>query len=197
MKVMLILLVLFLLAVAAFLTASEISNSSVDAVAKTIESDKTNRALKQSANNEPQFAPVSVENNPQLIPDRVAYLLVFRLLSSHKNDTERKRLRGYVRQNLGITDDNEIEAVFRLADDFKQRTIPIDNQINSIKEHYHPSHSSFSNDDRKKLDKLKKDKEKIVNDLVADLPRRLNQNSKDKLHRNLQERVKQKIKIRD
>lgn len=197
MKVKFILLVFFLLAVVTLLVTSKIVNSHIDVAAKTVEFDETSGATTQSANNEPQFAPVSVAQNPELIPDRVAYSMIFRLLSSHKNDAEHKRLRGYVRQNLGITDDNEIEEVFRLAGDFKQRTIPVDNQINSIKDRYHPTHSAFSNDDRKKLEKLKKDKEKIVDDLVADIPRRLSANGKDKLYRNLQERVKQKIKIRD
>lgn len=194
MKVKFILLALFILLVVVVLATSKILNSPVDAIAKTVE---TNRATMQSATSESQFVPVNVENNSQLIPDEVAYSMVFRLLGSHKNDAERKRLRGYVRQNLGITDDDEVEAVFRLADDFKQRTLPVDNQINSIKDRYHPTHSPFSNDDRRKLEKLKKDKKKIVDDLIADIPRRLSENGKEKLHRNLQDRVKQKIKIRD
>lgn len=197
MKIKFILLMLFILSVVVVLATSKILNSPVDVSAKTVETAETNRTDKKLSSNLAKFATVDSEQNSELIPDRVAYMMVFRLLSSHKNDAERKRLRGYVQQNLGIIDDNEIEAVFRLADDFKQRTLPVDNQINSIKDRYHPTHSPFSNDDRKKLEKLKKDKEKIVDDLVADIPRRLSASGKEKLHRNLQERVKQKIKIRD
>ncbi len=195
MKIKSILFV-FLILVALGASGKLIINS-IDATTEVVKASEVNQSILKSANPETQFATTTGGQNPELIPDRVAYMLVFRLLSSHKNDAERKRLRGYVQQNLGITDNNEIEAVFELANDFKQRTLPIDNQINSIKERYHPTHSSFNNDDRKKLEKLKKDKDKIVDDLVADIPRRLNQNSKDKLNRNLQERVKQKIKIRD
>ncbi len=197
MKVKFILLVFLLLSVVVVLATSKILNSPVDVSAKTVETAETNHTDTEPSNNLSKFTSVRSEQNSELIPDRVAYMMVFRLLSSHKNDAERKRLRGYVQQNLGITDENEIEAVFQLADDFKQRTLPVDNQINSIKERYHPTHSAFSNDDRKKLEKLKKDKEKIVDDLVTDIPRRLSENGKLKLHQNLQEHVKQKIKIRD
>jgi len=181
----------------AVVVAGKLAISSVDATTKTIKAGEVNQSAITPANHETQLSAVSGENNPELIPDRIAYTMIFRLLSSHKNDAERKRLRGYVQQNLGITDNNEIEAVFRLADDHKQRTLPIDSQINSIKDRYHPSHSPYSNDDRKQIEKLMKDKEKIVNDLISDIPRRLSANGKDKLHRSIQERVKQKIKIKN
>lgn len=197
MKVKSILAILFLLLVVVLLVTSTIVSSPVDAVSKTVKAADSNRPEAKSADNASQPATVSGENNPQLIPDSIAYMMVFRLLSSHENEMERKRLRGFVRQNLGITDDKEIEAVFRLADDFKRRVSPVDNQINSIKDRYHPSHLPFSNDDRKELKKLKKNKEKIVDDLIANIPRRLSANSKDKLHRNIQERIKKKIKSQD
>ncbi len=191
-----ILSVLFLLVLVVLLVTSTIVNTPVDAVSNTFKLPDPTAQMK-SANNGSQFATVSGENNPQLIPDRIAYLIVFRLLGSYENETEHKRLRGFVKQNLGITDHKEIEAVFRLADDFKQRVSPVENQINLIKDRYHPSHSPFSKDDRKELEELKKDKEKIVDDLIADIPSRLSADGKDKLHRNIQERVKQKIRIQD
>jgi hypothetical protein len=195
MKIKSILFVFLMLV--ALVTASKFIINSVDVTAKTVETSKVNQSVTTPTNHETQFAAVNSGQNSELIPDRIAYLMVFRLLSSYKNEAERNRLRGYVQQNLGITDNNEIEAVFRLADDFKQRTIPLDNQINAIKDRYHPTHSPFNNDDRKKLEKLKKDKEKIVDDLIRDLPNRLSANGKDKLHRNIQEKVKQKIKMQD
>jgi len=195
MKVKSILFMLLILV--ALVAAGKLVINSVDATTKTIKTGEFNQSVITSANHETQLATVSGENNPELIPDRIAYTMIFRLLSSYKNDAERKRLRGYVQQNLGITDNNEIEAVFRLADDHKQRTLPIDSEINAIKDRYHPSHSPYSNDDRKQIEKLKKNKEKIINDLISDIPRRLSANGKDKLHRSIQERVKQKIKIKD
>ncbi len=181
----------------ALVVAGKLIINSVDATTKIIKAGEVNESFITPANHETQSATAIRENNPELISDRVAYTMVFRLLSSHKNDAERKRLRGYVQQNLGITDNNEIEVIFRLANDFKQRTIPVDDQVKLIKERYHPSHSSYSNDDQKQLEKLKKEKEKIVNDLIADIPRRLSADAKDKLHRSIQERVKQKIKIQN
>lgn len=198
MKVKSISSVLLLLVAVVLAATSTTLNSPVSAVSKMAKTAETNHAAEaKSPDGAAEATPVGGENNPLLIPDNVAYMIVFRLLSSHKNEPERRRLHGYVRQNLGITDDKEIEAVFRLADDFKRRVIPVDDQINSIKERYHPSHMPFSRDDRKELEKLKKNKEKIVGELLADIPRRLSANGKDKLHKNIQERVKKKIKPQD
>lgn len=181
--------------VAVFFVISRIGNNPIDSTTKTVQAAEINPVITKPINKE--LKPAANPVNPQIVPDRIAYLMVLRLLSSYKDEMERKRLRSYVKQVLGITDDNEIEAVFQLASDFKQRVLPVDNQINSIKDRYHPTHPPFSNDDRKKLDKLKKDKDKIVDDLIRDLPNRLTPNAKDKLHRNIQEKVKGKIKMQD
>ena len=155
MKIKSILFVFLMLA--ALVTASKFIINSVDVTAKTVETSKVNQSVTTPTNHETQFATVNSGQNSELIPDRIAYLMVFRLLSSYKNEAERNRLRGYVQQNLGITDNNEIEAVFRLADDFKQRTTPLDNQINAIKDRYHPTHSPFNNDEQNRLENLEKD----------------------------------------
>lgn len=120
--------------------------------------------------------------------------MVFRLLSSHKNEVERKRLRGYIKQNLGITSEDEIESLFDLANDFKQQSKVIDNNIISIKNRNHPTHS-YNQNDLIQLEKLKKDKEKIIGKLIKEIPRRLTVNGRNKLNQNLQERVKSKIKV--
>lgn len=198
MKIKSILLTLLVWSViATFFVISRNVNGTVDATSKTFQTIDTDQIIPKSAINKLQAATATNPTNPELIPDRIAYMMVFRLLSSHRNESDRKRLRPYIKQILGITNNNDIEEVFRLADDFKRLTLPIDSQINSIKERYHPAHSPFNNDDRQELNKLKKDKEKIVDDLMDDIPRRLTANGKNKLHRNIQERVKQKIKVKD
>ena len=85
MRVKSILSVLFLLVAVVLLVTSTIVNSPVDAVSKTVETAETNPADAKSANSPSQFATISGENNPQLIPDRIAYMMVFRLLGSYGN----------------------------------------------------------------------------------------------------------------
>lgn len=195
MKIKSILFVLLTLLI--FVVAIKLVNSSVDATTEGIKAEEVNHSDAKPEGKETQLITVSGENNPALISDRVAYTMVFRLLSSHKNLAELTRLRGFVKQNLGITDNNEIEALFRLADDFKQRTMPIDSQISFIKQRYHPNHLLLSNDDQQQLNKLKKDKEKIVDDLAAEMPRRMGQNGNNKFYHGIQEHVKQKIRIQN
>jgi hypothetical protein len=136
-------------------------------------------------------------NNPQLISDRVAYTMVLRLLSSHGNNPVKiKRLRGYIEQNLGITDLRDVLAVFRLASDFKQRNEPLDNQVNAIKERYHAlGHPAMSQTDQQRIDRLKQDKERVIDDLIVDIPRRMSANGNNRLNQSIQERVKSKIRI--
>ncbi len=218
MKVRLIFFVFFLSVVAALVITGKVMSSPGAAAAnpraksvRTAESEPPSGISPSSSacrTGEFSFLPFKRENpygltaeappagnNSQLIPDKVAYLMVFRLLSSHKNDAEKKQLRGYIRQILGIGDDGDAEAVFQLANDFKRRVKPFDNQINSIKDRYHPAHPPLSIADEQRMKRLLRDKEKAVDDLVADIPRRLSAAGKDRLNQSIQERVKAKIKM--
>lgn len=176
-------------------SAIKLVNSSVSATVEPAESNVINPSVTEIPNRKTSPDAVNNETDPASVPDAIAYTMVFRLISSHKTEAEFKRLRGYVQQNLGITDNREIDAVFRLADDFKRRTDPIDDEISFITERYHPNHSPYAHEDQKRLDKLKKDKEKIIYDLAAEMPFRLGETGKNKFHKNVQERVKKKIKI--
>lgn len=137
------------------------------------------------------------QNNPLLISDRVAYTMVFRLLSSHKNDpTQIKRLRAYIRQNLGITQESDITAVFSLASNFKQRISPLDNQITAIKDRYHVlGHPPYSQADLQRFATLKQNKERVVDSLITDIPRRMSTEGRNKLNQRIQDHVKARIKI--
>lgn len=211
------LFMVFLIVLVAFAVTSKVVNKSVEAISesesvKTVKDERPITSLFQTAcptgkfsaslfnlKNPSTFTSESNfgSSNPQLISDRVAYTMVLRLLSSHENDPAKiKRLRGYVQQNLGITDTSDILAVFRLALDFKQRNRPLDNQVNSIKERYHTlGHPTVSQADQQRLDRLKQDKQRVVDDLIADIPRRMSANGKNRLNQSIQERVKAKIRM--
>lgn len=216
MKTKSILLVVFLLVLVAFAVTSKVVSNSAEAISESVKTVKDERPITQLFQTtclSSQFSTTlfnvknpSVDshrnrifdsNNPQIISDRVAYTMVLRLLSSHGNDSAKiKRLRGYIEQNLGINDPSDILAVFRLAVDFKQRNKPLDNQVNTIKERYHTlGHPMISQADQQRLDRLKQDKEKVIDDLIADIPRRMSANGKNRLNQNVQERVKSKVRM--
>lgn len=215
MKTKSILFVVFLLTLVAFFGVSKVVNNSVEAISEPVETVKNERPITplfQTSCPTGKFSPTlfNLKNpqiltsesnfgssNPQLISDRIAYTMILRLLSSHGNDpTKIKRLRGYVQQNLGINEPSDVLAVFRLAVDFKQRNSPLDNQVNSIKESYHAlGHPTISQTDQQRLDRLKQDKERVVDDLIADIPRRMSVNGKNRLNQSIQERVKSKIRM--
>lgn len=217
MKTKSILFVVFLLVLVAFAVTSKVVNNSVEAISelesvKTVKDERSTKPLFQTTCPTSKFGSTLfnsksssilasesnfVSSDPQLISDRVAYTMVLRLLSSHENDPAKiKRLRGYVEQNLGITNPSDILAVFRLASDFKQRNSPLDNQVNSIKKSYHTlGHPTISQADQQRLDRLKQDKEIVIDDLIADIPRRMSANGKNRLNQSIQARVKSKIRM--
>lgn len=196
MRIKLILSVIFLLTIVIFTLTSLNVNSSTDVPSKITSPIQTSLTNLELPNNITSLKPFNDERNAWLISDKVAYTMVFWLLSSYSNDTERKRLTGYIRQNLDIKDNADIEAVFKLAADYKQPISPIDNQITTLKDRYHTiGHPPFSNKDIKQLEKLRKDKEKIIDDLITDIPRHLSRSGKDELNQSIQLRVKPKIKL--
>lgn len=207
MKIKSILFGFFLLVLVVFIVASKLLNNSVEATSETTKTNETDRPIliaplfqescPISASKTVEFNQFSNTDNSQLISDAVAYTMVLRLLNSHGNDPAKiKRLRGYIQQNLGITNSSDILAVFRLASDFKQRTRPLDNQINTIKERYHSlGHPTVSQADQQRLDRLKQDKERVIDDLIADIPRRMSASGKNRLNQSIQERVKSKIRM--
>lgn len=163
----------------------------------------TAEAARDKPKTKKPIAPTKVtENLPKKIsvgtsvdvPDDIAYLVIFRMLSSHTNEKKKRQLRGYIKQNLGVTEDDDIEAIFDLADEFKTLIAPIDEEINSIKESYHPNHSALSQADLNKLKNLDKDKYKIVKYLIKEIPKRLTESSKMSLEHKVEWKIKKKIK---
>ncbi len=137
-------------------------------------------------------------NDSSRISDSIAYDMVFRLLSSHKNDPAKlKQLRAYVRQNLRITSKTDILAVFGLASEFKTRIRQPDEEIMSIKTRYHAiGHPPYSQLDLQRLATLKEAKTSVVARLIAEIPIRMSADGQARLNERIQEHVKAKIKFR-
>lgn len=125
--------------------------------------------------------------HPEQIPDRKAYLMLFRLLSNRNTDIEKKSVRSYIeKMDLGDAD-----ALLTVAGDFERRVGELDRKAQQIHE------QSGSNLDAQALAQLKeldRNKERIVDEIIASLPVRLGADGAQKCQQHINERVKRKMK---
>ncbi|SRR6266545_1499394 len=143
--------------------------------------------------------------DPELIPDQVAFSLLFRLISQHNTKEERERVRSYLKMSFGDgsctnpigrkegkgSEDAYINALLAVGKEFNQRVGVLDRKAQEFHDRYwpNPSHEVLA-----QLNKLQSQKEEIVAELVASLPARLGASGMDKLRRHIDERVKRKTK---
>lgn len=177
------------------------------AVADSVGSTRT-VSLRRHKNINPtdQSGVVDGGNNPELIPDQVAYLLLFRFIAGRNTDAERNRIRDYLRfAGLGCqtcdaqalststaTNDAEIDALIAAAEEFQQRVSMLDRQAKEIKDHNWPNPSSAV---MAQLTALQQQKENLVTEIVASLPTRLGASGMEKLRRHINERVKRRVRM--
>lgn len=149
---------------------------------------------------------VDGSTQPDMVPDRVAYSLLFRFLSGRNTEDEKNRARAYVRMIFGCKDcgsekvndkqkaaaEAEVEAFLSIASDFDRHVGALDRQAREVKGH--PG-AKLDNEGRNKLGQLKKQKDTFVDSLVGSLPSRLGASGVAKLRRYMKEEFKQKVKI--
>lgn len=142
--------------------------------------------------------------NPEMIPDHIAYLMLFRLISNRPTAEDREGIRSYVRQmglgkqdctrcpTAGSTEDVDIEALLSAADDFYQRISIIDQQTTEIKDRTWPNPTP---DTLTQLNQLQSQKETLVADVVSSLPSRLSAEAVNKIRSHINGHVKQRVKL--
>lgn len=165
-------------------------------------------APRASANAAPQEPRGTIDGarNPELIPDHVAYLLMFRFIAGGQTAGTRERIEPYIRQ-IGLGDqecsscprrrnfedrDADINALLAAADEFQQRVGALDNQVIEIKRRNWPNPSP---EVMAQLTRLQRQKEAIVMEIMASLPGRLSAEGMDRLRVHINERVKRRIKM--
>ena len=131
----------------------------------------------------------------EMISDRIPFSILFSLLSGFKDNSERKQLHAYIQQVLLISNEDDIDALFELALEYKEQMSYLAIQANTIKESYHPKHSTFSQYDFEQLQKVKQQKEMIVDNLITSFPQHLSEESRDMLEKQVQQRVKPNIRM--
>ncbi len=129
--------------------------------------------------------------NPELIPDRVAYSLVFRLIANRQIAEEKSRIRAYIRQ-MGLSD-ADTDGLIAAAEEFQQRVGELDAQAKQIKA---SNRGNSSAQLTAHLVQLQHQKEAIVDHIVVRLPLRLSGDGLGKLRQHVIERVKRHVKFR-
>lgn len=129
--------------------------------------------------------------NPGLIPDRVAYSLLFRLIANRHTEIEKARIRAYIRQ-IGITD-SDSERLMAAAEEFQQRVGLLDAQAKQIKLN---SGRSPGSEVRGQLVPLQRQKDAIVDEIAASLVSRLTGDGMNRVRLHIGERVKRHVKFR-
>lgn len=165
-------------------------------------------ALAQTTQQQNQTGIIDGATHPELVPDRVAYSLLFRLISNRQTDEQKARIRGYIRQmGLGrqrcrncpsvsgtndADDDTDIDAMVTVAEEFQQRVSMLDQQAKALKEQNKLTRIPNL---MAQLTHLQQQKDAIVDGLMNSLPSRLSANGAEKVRQHINERVKTRTKM--
>lgn len=143
------------------------------------------------------------KNNPELVPDDVAYLMMFRLIADRHTEDEKNSIRAYLREagfgkqncegcpETGGTD-ADIESIIAAAEEFHQEMSALDNQANNIKDRTWPNPAAEAISE---LRQLQTQHDSIVAKAAASLPSRLTPAGVVTLQKHINQRVKRGIKI--
>ncbi len=147
-------------------------------------------------------AIVDGATNPQLIPDHVAYSLLFRLIAGRETEDERVRIRDYMRL-IGL-EGADADALISVAEDFNRRVSLLDNQAATIRDRYvfvdadgNPQRrdATPTQEERAQLRQLQTQKELLVIEVAASLQHRLSPDSLLRMRQHVNEHMKRRIKL--
>jgi acetylornithine deacetylase/succinyl-diaminopimelate desuccinylase-like protein len=129
--------------------------------------------------------------HPDLIPDRVAYSLMFRLIANRQTTEEKSHIRAYIR-HIGLAD-ADVDGLIAAAEEFQQRVSQLDGEAKQIKA---SNRGSVGVQLKAHLDQLQRQKEAIADHSVVRLPLRLSSDAIRKLKQHVAEHVKQRVRVR-
>ena len=143
--------------------------------------------------------------HPELIPDNTAYLMLFRLLANRTSDEQKKSIRDYVRNKIGLgkqpchdctnqpgDNDADIDALLAAAEEFNTRITVLDNETLAVKDRAWPSPTQG---DMATLDQLQKLKESLISEMAASVQLRLSVAGRGKLQRFVVGHIKTHTKL--
>lgn len=108
--------------------------------------------------------------NPELISDRTAYILLFRLMAGRRTEEERVSMRFYLRQQQPNFSDHDVESLLAAADEFMERAGALYRQAKEFKDQYWPDPPP---EVMERLRDLQLQKELAADEIISSLPARL------------------------
>jgi hypothetical protein len=128
--------------------------------------------------------------NPELIPDGVAYGILFRFVANHKGDVGQERIRAYL-ERTGLSG-SDIDAAITLSNEFEERVKILDAQAKTTKDSTWPNPSPTV---MGHLAVLQKEKDTLVSETTSQLPRRLTAQGWNALRTHVNSNMKHRIKL--
>ena len=124
--------------------------------------------------------------NPELIPDHVAYSLLFRFLCGRRTEAEKNFARSYIAQ-MGL---GNAERLLAVADEYKRRVAALDEQAKEIRRTYGSGPNA-----KAQLRALQEQKVATVTEICDSLASHLGRQAAEKIRAHVNERIKRKVKI--
>ena len=151
-------------------------------------------SMNQPVNRGQQFPDGIIDGavNPEMIPDRTAYTLLFRMfnLSQQATGLEKERASSFAEDAGFIGKDND--QLLAVAREFRRKISPLDNQVAEIKDRNWPKPGP---EIMEQLEQLQREKETKVDELVASLPSQLGSDAQQRLHSWVNNHVKRRVKL--
>lgn len=143
--------------------------------------------------------------NPDTIPDRLAFTILFRFLANPMNSQDenvRRQSKLYLKQaRLGRrncnscsaepTDEADVNVLVAAATEFQERVDVLDRQAVQLKRQNRTNPNPAIT---AQLTTLQQQKEAIVDNIIASLPARLSNHAKQELQRFIRENIKPNIR---
>lgn len=190
LRVFMLLVTVTVIGVAIFLAA--IPRGTAGTVSKTNTTEATSDAIVSSSKVANKLTRprgfVDGAVNPQLIPDEVAYSLLFRLLAKRDTKEDQAKIRSYIKQ-MNVTDTTALLAV---VNEFERRVGKLDRRAQKIHDHYGVNLDSQA---LAELNDLERQKNEIIAEIVQTLPERIDVNNLANIRTHVAERVKRNVKM--
>lgn len=166
---------------------------------------ETAPALNPPAQGEVRSAnTINGSSNPELIPDHIAYSLLFRFLSGRTTEAERNRARSYIKMIFRCegcalptpaASEEQINALIAVSDEYAEKVRLLDLQATQLKATTLVPGQELSTGTRTQLLALQAQKNALVLELVATLPGRVGPAGAEKIRKFMTEYFKPKIKL--
>lgn len=124
--------------------------------------------------------------NPELIPDAVAYRLLFLAVAEPENATDEQKARARGKMNPAGLSETDVEAFLLLLAQFDQGMTAINAQISKIRDRNPLALSPLSADGQQVV-QLTSQSNQLVSDTIAALPEKLSEDGLVRLHEYLQQ----------